>query len=134
MKVLVALALAVSAAFLLAACGGRSSSISGSSSPAAGGPKKATAPDAPAGSKVTSCGGDLVGGVQLRATAVDCRTARAIYRRWDRSRACALGKAASRGSCSVGDLRCQAVRTDGGASVSCARPGADVSFLATPRP
>ena len=53
--------------------------------------------------------------------------------RWGRRGGCALGKGESRGSCSLGGFRCQAVRVDRGTAVSCARPGGDVSFVAKSR-
>jgi hypothetical protein len=127
MRIAAALLLACA---LLAGCGGGSqSSTAPNPSPAEGAPKKAIAPNAPAGSRVVSCkvaGGPITG---LRATAIDCGTARAMMRRWARERACTTG-VGSRGSCSLGSFRCQAVRSGRGAVVSCARPGADVTFLA----
>lgn len=140
------LAVLVCATALLAAgCGGGSGSSSapagtngggtganggGAGANGDGAAKKATAPNAPAGSKVIACGEGAVDMEQLRATAVDCGSARETMRRWGRSRACALGQGASRGSCSLGGFRCQAVRIGKGAAVSCARPGGDVSFVA----
>ncbi len=91
--------------------------------------KKATAPNAPAGSKVVACAEGRMEMVQLRATAVDCGTARTMMRQWASSHACTLG-GGSRSSCSLGRFRCQAVKVDRGAAVSCARPGGDVSFIA----
>jgi hypothetical protein len=113
---------------LLVGCGGGSQD-STTANPKQGTPKKATAPNAPAGSKVVACAEGRGETVQLRATAVDCATARTTMQQWERSHACTPGKG-SRGSCSLGDFRCQAVRVDRGAAVSCARPGADVSFIA----
>jgi hypothetical protein len=125
------------AALLATGCGGGSGSGGSSTAPSGGGgagqgaaPKKATAPNAPAGSKVVSCKEGRVETVQLRATAVDCGTARATMAGWERSHACTLGRSSSRSSCSFGGFRCQAVRADRGAAVSCARPGGDVSFIA----
>jgi len=118
-------ALAVGA-LLLAGCGGGSGS---SSSTTPGGANKATAPNAPTGSEVVTC---KVGGAEaeeLRAAAVDCATARETMLAWASSHACALGKGASRGSCALGEFRCQAVRSGQGVSVACARPGGDISFL-----
>jgi hypothetical protein len=125
--------LVLCAALLVAGCGGGGSSAGSNSTAPPGGssetPKKATAPNAPAGSKVVACkesAGEVNG---LRATAVDCGTADRIMRRWQKHRSCALAEGASRGSCSLGGFRCQSVRTDDGATVSCARPGGDVAFL-----
>ncbi len=69
----VALVAVLAAALLVAGCGGGSSSTAPAGGAKEGaGPSQATAPNAPAGSKVTSCGGSA----QLRATEVDCATAR----------------------------------------------------------
>ena len=123
------------AALLVGGCGGGSSGGSSSTAPAGGAkeggkPKKATAPNAPAGSKVVSCAENSVETEQLRATEVDCATARTTMRRWESSHACTLGKGSSRSSCSLGGFRCQAVRAGSNASVSCARPGGAISFIA----
>jgi hypothetical protein len=127
---LATLVTAVCAALLVAGCGGGDSGGSNTTAPPAGGaPKKATAPNAPAGSKVSACeegAGDVEG---LRATAVDCGTADRIMRRWEKHRSCALPEGASRGSCSLGSFRCQTVKTGDGAAVSCARPGGDIAFI-----
>jgi hypothetical protein len=118
-------ALAVlAAALLVAGCGGGSSSSSSSTAPQ-NAPKQATSPNAPAGSRVTSCGE----GTQLRATAVSCETARAMVGAWEQSQGCAPTIGASRSSCSLGRFRCQAVQVDQGISVSCAAPAGDVAFL-----
>jgi hypothetical protein len=103
------LAVAVLALFV-AGCGGGSSSSS--------------QPKAPAGSKVVSC---KTGG--LRATAVDCASARKVMVGWQHRHACALSQGESRGACSVSGFRCQSVRTGKGVSVSCARPGEAVAFI-----
>ncbi|MBS1845984.1 MAG: hypothetical protein JST53_16330 [Actinobacteria bacterium] len=119
-------AIVLSAALLAAGCGGGGSG--GSNSTAApqegGAPKTATAPNAPAGSKVVICGQGL------RSTAVDCATAERLERRWEKHRSCALPDGASRGSCALGPFRCQAVRSGNGVAVSCARPGGDIAFIA----
>jgi hypothetical protein len=131
---LVCVAIAV-AALLVAGCGGSGSESSSSTAPAEGGgvPKRATAPNAPAGSKVVACKEGAVGTGQLRATTIGCASAREAMREWERSPACTLGKSSSRSSCALGGFRCQAVRAGPGASVSCARPGGDVSFVAKAR-
>jgi hypothetical protein len=120
------------AALLAAGCGGGGSGGSNSTAPPAGGgvPKKATAPNAPAGSKVVACEEGAAEVEGLRATAVDCGTADRIMRRWQNHRSCALAESTSRGSCALGSFRCQAVSTDAGAAVSCARPGGDIAFVA----
>ncbi len=127
---------------LVAGCGGGSSS---SSTPGAikvegahpgGAAKKATAPNAPnapAGAKVFACRSGAHEMRGLRSTAVGCGPARTVMRQWERSHACRLGEA-SRSSCTLDGFRCQAIRSGGAASVSCARPGGDVAFLVRSRP
>jgi hypothetical protein len=139
MKVSVATVLAVlaAAALLVAGCGGSGSEGSSSTAPQGGaaqeggagegGAKKATAPNAPAGSKVIFCSD---GAMQRRATALDCGPARTTMQHWESSHACGLGDGDSRGSCSLGGFRCQEVKVDRGVAVSCAKPGADVAFIA----
>ncbi len=112
----------LAAALLVGGCGGGSNGGSNSTAPK----KKATAPNAPAGSKVASCGGDA----QLRATAVDCATARTTMEDWESSHACAIGEGGSRSSCSLDGFRCQAVKVDQGISVSCVGPEGDIAFIA----
>jgi hypothetical protein len=138
MKFTAALVCLLCAALLLAGCGAGSGSSStaspgggGTSSPGGGAPapKKATAPNAPAGSKVVACSEGRRETVGLRATAVGCDVARTTMQRWERSRTCSPGND-SRSSCKLGPFRCQAVRSGRGAVVSCAKPGADVSFIA----
>jgi hypothetical protein len=112
-------------ALLVGGCGGSGSSESSSTVP------KATAPNAAAGSKVVSC--EVAGAgaaARLRAVAVDCDAARRTMGRWGQTRGCALAGGASRGSCTVDGFRCQAVKVDQGVTVSCARPGGDVAFVA----
>lgn len=143
LSVVTALAVLVAAALLLAGCGRSGSEGSSSTAPEggaaqeggaaageSGAPKKATAPNAPAGSKVVACKVSAGGTMQLRATAIDCGTARTTMRHWASSGACGLGGSGSRSSCALGDFRCQAVKVDRGIAVSCARPGVDISFIA----
>jgi hypothetical protein len=121
-SVLAALAV-LTAAVLIGGCGSGSNGGSGSTAP-----KKATAPNAPAGSKVVSCDGSA----QLRATEVDCATAHMTMDQWAQRPDCALGESDSRGSCALGQFRCQAVKVDAGISVTCAGPEGVVSFIARP--
>jgi hypothetical protein len=131
-------AIVLCAALLAAGCGGGSSGGSNSTAPPAGGgtnggaPKKATAPNAPAGSKVIDCKESAIGIEGLRASAVGCATADRIMRRWENHRSCALAEGASRGSCALGSFRCQTVKAGDGAAVSCARPGGDIAFVVKP--
>lgn len=124
----------VAAALLMAGCGGGSSSSAtvkvvkvGGPSPSGG--RKATAPNAPAGSKVVACKERRGETVQLRAAGVGCGAADRTMRHWTSNHACTLGQGESRNSCSVDGFRCQAVRVDAGASVSCAQRGEDIAFI-----
>jgi hypothetical protein len=111
MKRPVPAAVVLALALFVVGCGGGSSSST-------------TKPKAPAGSKVVSC---ETGG--LRATAVDCASARKVMKGWESTHTCALAKGESRGACTVSGFRCQAVQVDKGTSVSCARPGEAVAFI-----
>jgi hypothetical protein len=51
---------------------------------------------------------------------------------WERNPDCRRPPGASRWGCSVDDYRCQAVVTDRGWSVSCAKPGRSVAFTVRP--
>jgi hypothetical protein len=127
-------AICIGALLLVAGCGGGGSSAgSNSTAPPAGQQKKATAPNAPAGSKVVACEGSPSAVEGLRVTAVDCATAERVARRWEKHRSCALAGEASRGSCTLGSFRCQTVKAERGALVSCARPGGDIAFVASAR-
>jgi hypothetical protein len=122
-------AVVLCAALLAAGCGGGGSGGSNTTAP----PKKATAPNAPAGSKVVACKEGTPDVEGLRVATVDCGTARKTMTRWSATSSCALPAGASRGSCSLGGFRCQAVRAARGIAVSCARPGGDVAFVVKPR-
>jgi hypothetical protein len=52
---------------------------------------------------------------------------------WVESPDCRHPQGASRWGCSVGPYRCQAVVTDRGWSVDCARPGRSIAFTVPPR-
>jgi hypothetical protein len=52
---------------------------------------------------------------------------------WVASPGCKHPRGASRWGCSVGSYRCQAVVTDRGWSVDCAKPGRSLAFTVPPR-
>jgi hypothetical protein len=52
---------------------------------------------------------------------------------WESSPSCKHPQGASRWGCSVGSYRCQAVVTDRGWSVDCAKPGHSIAFTVPPR-
>jgi hypothetical protein len=51
---------------------------------------------------------------------------------WETSPACKHPQGASRWGCSVGSYRCQAVVSDRGWSVDCAKPGRSIAFTVKP--
>lgn len=56
-------------------------------------------------------------------------TAKKTRSTWERKPACKRPPGASRWGCSVGSYRCQAVVTDRGWSVDCAKPGRSIAFI-----
>ena len=60
------------------------------------------------------------------------RAAAKIRASWEASPACKHPQGASRWGCSVGSYRCQAVVTDRGWSVDCAKPGRSIAFTVKP--
>jgi hypothetical protein len=56
-----------------------------------------------------------------------------VLAEWEESPACDHPQGASRWGCSVGPYRCQAVVSDRGWSVDCAKPGRSISFTIPPR-
>jgi hypothetical protein len=119
-------------ALSVAGCGGGTvqSGSTASGTTAAATQKKAMSPNAPAGAKVVTCKESEAELTELRASGVGCGTARKTMRQWSGHHDCTLGAKDTRGSCSLGEFRCQAVRTGGAASVSCAHSGGDVTFIA----
>jgi hypothetical protein len=64
-------------------------------------------------------------------TGIGCDVGRGIVAAWANGSRCALGRGASRSSCTVYDeYRCLAAATDRGVAVSCARPGGSAAFIA----
>lgn len=52
---------------------------------------------------------------------------------WEASPACKHPQGASRWGCTIGSYRCQAVVTDRGWAVDCAKPGRSLAFTVPPR-
>lgn len=76
---------------------------------------------------LAGCGGSDDGGTSS-ITATENPDA-VTQAKWEHDSNCDRPAGASRWGCSVGSYRCQAVVTDRGWSVSCARPGKSVAFL-----
>lgn len=93
-------------------------------------PSRAGGSGAPRGAVATSCDAHAATVEGLRATGVPCDQARQVIYGWQRESSCALPTDSSRGSCLTRSYRCQAVRTDRGLAVSCARAGRSIAFLA----
>jgi hypothetical protein len=138
-------AIAVAAALLAAGCGsdddggsgdGRESGdVSGPSqttttTTGAGGNAGTTT--GPSGIRARSCPpeGEIAA---LRTVGEDCGTAQAVAADWSRRSDCSGPEGASRFACSVSGYRCLGTTAGRGISVSCARPGRSVSFIAEAR-
>jgi uncharacterized protein YceK len=115
-------------AALLSGCG--SSSDSGSTGGEGGSTQTAPSTGAPAGAAAESCETFAADAEALRATNVPCERARRVMYGWQRQPSCALPAGGSRGGCRSRSYRCQAVRSDRGIAVSCARAGESVAFIA----
>jgi len=87
-----------------------------------------------AGALLTSCGGSGDSTTQTTSPGAGAATAKAEVRaEWQESPDCRHPAGASRWGCSVGPYRCQAVVTDRGWSVDCAKPGRSIAFTVPAR-
>jgi hypothetical protein len=130
MRLISALAIVALAAALMAGCS--SSSDEGTQTdagPAAQSPR-ASGAEAPVGAAAKSCDTHAVDAEALRVTAVSCGEGRRVMFGWQQAEGCGLIDGASRGSCPVRSYRCLATKADRGISVSCARPGHSIAFIA----
>jgi hypothetical protein len=87
---------------------------------------------APPGASAQSCPLNTAGIEALRVTGVGCRAGQKIATAWSRDATCAPAAGHSRYGCEVQGYRCVTTTTDRGISVSCARPGRSISFIAKP--
>jgi hypothetical protein len=78
------------------------------------------------------CGGDSDETTAPRPAGATAARAE-VRAEWEESPECAHPQGASRWGCSVGPYRCQAVVTDRGWSVDCAKPGRSIAFTVSPR-
>lgn len=113
------------AAALLAACGGSSSSqgtagSTGATSSLRGGPP---------GASVRSCATKAAGVIALQTTAASCGEAEDVVLAWQGQDDCAAAPGASHSACTVRGYRCIGAVTSVGLAVSCARPGAAITFV-----
>lgn len=82
-----------------------------------------------AGALLCGCDGSGDSTTQMTSPAAGAGAATAEIRaEWRESPDCKRPAGASRWGCSVGPYRCQAVVTDRGWSVDCAKPGRSVAF------
>jgi len=82
------------------------------------------------GSEDSTMTGPHMGGEMQHMGNASMATMRAS---WMANPACAHPQGASRWGCSVGPYRCQAVVSDRGWSVDCAKPGRSIAFTVPPR-
>lgn len=130
MRLALPLAIVALAAAMMVGCG--SSSDEGtqtSTGPEAQAPR-ASGAEAPVGAAAKRCDTHAVDAKALRVTAVSCGEGRQVMFGWQQAESCGLIDGASRGSCAVRSYRCLATKTDRGISVSCARPGHSIAFIA----
>jgi len=66
-------------------------------------------------------------------TSVNPASTAKIRASWEASPGCKHRPGASRWGCSVGPYRCQAVVTDRGWAVDCAKPGRSIAFTVKPQ-
>lgn len=78
------------------------------------------------------CGGDSDETTAPRPTGAAAARAE-VRAEWEESPDCVHPQGASRWGCSVGPYRCQAVVTDRGWSVDCAKPGRSIAFTVSSR-
>lgn len=91
----------------------------------------ATTPNAPPGASARTCEGTTAGTDELRVTGIGCDIGLRVVAAWAAKPSCSTPAGGSRFSCSVEDgYRCLGTSAERGIAVSCAHPGASVSFLA----
>ena len=92
----------------------------------------ATTPEAPPGATARACEGTVAGVTDLRVTGIGCDAGDAVAASWKEEPSCAAPADASRFSCAVPNgYRCIGASAGRGITVSCARPGASVAFIAS---
>lgn len=90
----------------------------------------ATTPEAPPGASARACGGAVAGAEEVRVTGVGCDVGLRVVAAWLGKPSCSAPPGGSRFSCSVySGYRCLGASTARGIAVSCAEPGASVSFI-----
>lgn len=133
MRLATPLAIVVLAVALLAGCGSSSSSPAGSTSTGSTGSSaapRAKTPSAPVGASAQSCAINANGVSGLRVTVISCGAGQKTVIAWQRDAACKPVADGSQAGCTVGAYRCIATTTDRGLSVSCAKPGRSLAFIA----
>jgi hypothetical protein len=128
--ILIAAALA---ALALASCGDDSDDENGQTTREAKPPATATQSvgGAPIGAQAHTCKAQAAGLGDLRATGVDCASARRVMLAWaDAGARCRPSRGESRSACSVRGYRCLSVSAAAGGAISvdCSQPGRSISF------
>lgn len=130
-----ALLVAVALAGLTSGCGSSDGGSGYGSRDSTEGPATATAttPAAPPGASARTCDGGAPGTEEARVTGISCDVGLRVVAAWVAKPPCSAPAGGSRFSCSVDDgYRCLGVSAERGVAVSCARPGASVSFVSRP--
>jgi hypothetical protein len=127
MRLATSLLIVALAAAILGGCGGSSDDGTGSGTAPE---SEAGTSTAPAGAAARSCGDEARFG-EVRATGLSCLEARRLAGAWAaRGGACRPTGGASHAACTIAAYRCIANEVGKGLSVSCARSGASLAFIA----
>ncbi len=130
-SLLPALLVAAALAVLTSGCGSADGESGYGSRDSTEATATATTPDAPPGASAQSCGGTIADTEGLRVTGIDCDAGLRVAAAWAGKPSCSAPVGGSRFSCSVDDgYRCLGTSAERGIAVSCAHPGASVSFIA----
>ena len=122
---------ALLAAALLAGCGSDQSNET--TAPAQSGSETTQAQESgsgPVGVRARSCGDGKV--QQLRVVGIDCGSGAKVAAAWNGDPSCRPPQGQSRSACAAGEYRCLAAAVDRGLSVTCARRGRTIAFIARP--
>jgi hypothetical protein len=123
--------IALLAAVLIAGCGSDDGHEASSTADA---PSKATTsttpPTAPPGAAVDTCASKTTDLERLRVAGIACEAGQAVAAAWVRSASCASAEDDSRSACTVRGYRCLGTNAGRGLTISCARPGRSISFIA----
>jgi hypothetical protein len=124
------LALAATAAAMLAGCGSSSDETGETAEPPASTSGAPGGQEAPIGARAKACADGSVSGGEVRVTGIPCGLGRMLVAGWYKNSECSSPAGASRTSCKLGNFTCLGLNADRGLAVTCAGPGRSVAFVA----